>query len=162
MQGYFGGLTDLIFQRIIEIWGATPSLYIIIIVAAIWQMNFWLLVGLIGAVRLDRARRSSSGPSSCAPATSSMSVPRKALGVADRTIIFRHVLPNAMVATVTFLPFTRHRGTIGSLAALDFLGFGLPSNAPSLGELTLAGQAEPAGAVAGLYRVLRVRPDAVA
>lgn len=135
VQGYFGGLTDLIFQRVIEIWGSTPSLYIIIIVAAIWQMNFWLLVGLsvlfgwtalIGVVRAEFLRARNFEYVRAA----------RALGVSDTRIMFRHVLPNAMVATVTMLPFLV-AGAIGSLATLDFLGFGLPSSAPSLGELTL-------------------------
>ena len=134
VQGYFGGLTDLIFQRVIELWGATPSLYIIIIVAAIWQMNFWLLVilmtlfgwtALVGVVRAEFLRARNFEYVRAA----------RALGVSDRVIMFRHVLPNAMVATLTMLPFIV-TGTIGSLAALDFLGFGLPSSAPSLGELT--------------------------
>ena len=135
VQGYFGGWIDLIFQRIIEIWGATPSLYIIIIVAAIWQMNFWLLVflmvlfgwtALVGVVRAEFLRARNFEYVRAA----------RALGVPDHTIMFRHVLPNAMVATLTLLPFII-TGAIGSLAALDFLGFGLPSSAPSLGELTL-------------------------
>ncbi len=135
VQGYFGGLVDLIFQRVIEIWGATPSLYIIIIVAAIWQMNFWLLVGLsvlfgwtalIGVVRAEFLRARNFEYVRAA----------RALGVPDWRIMFRHVLPNAMVATVTMLPFLV-AGAIGSLASLDFLGFGLPSSSPSLGELTL-------------------------
>jgi microcin C transport system permease protein len=135
VQGYFGGLVDLVFQRIIEIWGATPSLYIIIIVAAIWQMNFWLLVGLsvlfgwtslVGVIRAEFLRARNFEYVRAA----------KALGVSDARIMFRHVLPNAMVATLTMLPFII-TGTIGSLATLDFLGFGLPASAPSLGELTL-------------------------
>ena len=135
VQGYFGGLTDLAFQRIIELWGSTPSLYVIIIVAAIWQMNFWLLVGLmvlfgwtglVGVVRAEFLRARNFEYVRAA----------RALGVADRVIMFRHVLPNAMVATLTMLPFII-TGTVGSLAALDFLGFGLPSSSPSLGELTL-------------------------
>lgn len=135
VQGYFGGLTDLLFQRLIEVWGSTPSLYIIIIVAAIWQMNFWLLVGLmvlfgwtalVGVVRAEFLRARNFEYVRAA----------RALGVSDRVIMFRHVLPNAMVATLTFLPFII-TGTIGGLATLDFLGFGLPSSAPSLGELTL-------------------------
>lgn len=135
VQGYFGGLIDLAFQRIIELWGSTPSLYVIIIVAAIWRMNFWLLVGLmvlfgwtalVGVVRAEFLRARNFEYVRAA----------RALGVPDRVIMFRHVLPNAMVATLTMLPFII-TGTIGSLATLDFLGFGLPSSAPSLGELTL-------------------------
>ncbi|MBF9032706.1 ABC transporter permease subunit [Rhodobacterales bacterium HKCCE2091] len=135
VQGYFGGWIDLVFQRVIEIWGSTPSLYVIIIVAAIWEMNFWLLaglmvlfgwIGLVGVVRAEFLRARNFEYVRAA----------RALGVANRTIMFRHVLPNAMVATLTFLPFSI-TGTIGGLATLDFLGFGLPSSAPSLGELTL-------------------------
>ncbi|GGW29630.1 peptide ABC transporter permease [Gemmobacter lanyuensis] len=134
VQGYFGGWVDLVFQRVIEIWGATPSLYVIIIVAAIWQMNFWLLIGLmvlfgwtslIGVVRAEFLRARNFEYVRAA----------RALGVPDRVIMFRHVLPNAMVATLTMMPFLV-TGAIGSLAALDFLGFGLPASAPSLGELT--------------------------
>ncbi len=135
IQGYFGGLVDLVFQRVIELWGATPSLYIIIIVAAIFQMNFWLLVflmvlfgwtALVGVVRAEFLRARNFEYVRAA----------RALGVSNATIMFRHVLPNAMVATVTMLPFII-TGAIGSLASLDFLGFGLPSSSPSLGELTL-------------------------
>ncbi len=135
IQGFFGGWTDLIFQRVIEIWGATPSLYIIIIVAAIIPMNFWLLAGLailfgwtalVGVVRAEFLRARNFEYVRAA----------RALGVSNGTIMFRHVLPNAMVATVTFLPFIV-TGAIGTLASLDFLGFGLPSSSPSLGELTL-------------------------
>ena len=134
VQGYFGGLTDLIFQRIIEIWGATPTLYVIIIVAAIFTMNFWILVflmvlfgwtGLVGVVRAEFLRARNFEYVRAA----------RALGVPDRVIMFRHVLPNAMVATLTLLPFIL-TGTIGALTALDFLGFGLPSSSPSLGEMT--------------------------
>jgi microcin C transport system permease protein len=135
VQGYFGGWLDLIFQRLIEIWAATPSLYIIIIVAAIWQMDFWLLVflmvlfgwiALVGVVRAEFLRARNFEYVRAA----------RALGVSDATIMFRHVLPNAMVATLTLLPFII-TGAVGSLAVLDFLGFGLPASAPSLGELTL-------------------------
>ena len=135
VQGYFGGVIDLVFQRVIEIWGATPSLYIIIIVAAIFTMDFWLLVflmvlfgwtSLVGVVRAEFLRARNFEYVRAA----------RALGVSDRVIMFRHVLPNAMVATLTMLPFIV-TGTIGSLAALDFLGFGLPSSASSLGEMTL-------------------------
>ena len=135
VQGYFGGRTDLLAQRLIEIWGATPSLYVIIIVAAIYRMDFWLLVflmilfswtALVGVVRAEFLRARNFEYVQAA----------KALGVSPIKIMIRHVLPNAMVATLTMLPFIV-TGAIGSLAALDFLGFGLPSSAPSLGELTL-------------------------
>jgi len=135
IQGYFGGLIDLFFQRLIEVWGATPSLYIIIIVAAIWQMDFMLLVilmtifgwtALVGVVRAESLRARNFEYVRAA----------RALGLSNSLIMRRHVLPNAMVATLTLLPFII-TGIIGSLAALDFLGFGLPSKSPSLGELTL-------------------------
>lgn len=135
VQGYFGGWVDLIFQRIIEIWGGTPSLYVIIILFAIIGRSFWLLVfitvlfgwiGLVGVVRAEFLRARNLEYVRAA----------KALGVSNVTIMFRHMLPNAMVATVTLLPFIV-TGTLATLAGLDFLGFGLPSSAPSLGELTL-------------------------
>ena len=135
VQGYFGGWTDLIFQRFIEIWTGMPSLYVIIIVFAILGRSYWLLVfltvlfgwpALVGVVRAEFLRARNLEYVRAA----------KALGVRDRTIMFRHMLPNAMVATVTMLPFLV-TGAIGGLASLDFLGFGLPSSAPSLGEMTL-------------------------
>ena len=135
VQGYFGGWLDLIFQRIIEIWTATPFLYVIIIMFAILGRSFWLLVfllvifswtALVGVVRAEFLRARNLEYVRAA----------KALGVGNMTIMFRHMLPNAMVATLTMLPFIV-TGTIGTLASLDFLGFGLPSSAPSLGELTL-------------------------
>ena len=135
LQGYFGGWLDLIFQRIIEIWSSTPSLYIIIILFAILGRSFWLLVfltvlfgwtALVGVVRAEFLRARNLEYVRAA----------KALGVSNTTIMFRHMLPNAMVATLTMLPFIV-TGTISTLAGLDFLGFGLPSSAPSLGELTL-------------------------
>ena len=135
VQGYFGGWLDLIFQRILEIYGSTPSLYVIIILFAILGRSFWLLVfvtvifgwpALVGVVRAEFLRARNFEYVRAA----------KALGVSSRTIMFRHMLPNAMVATLTLMPFII-TGTIGTLAGLDFLGFGLPSSAPSLGELTL-------------------------
>jgi microcin C transport system permease protein len=134
VQGYFGGRTDLFFQRFIEIWNGTPTLYVIIILFAILGRGFWLLVGisivfgwpaLVGVVRAEFLRARNFEYVRAA----------RALGVRDRVIMFRHILPNAMVATVTLLPFIV-TGAIGSLAMLDFLGFGLPSNLPSLGELS--------------------------
>ncbi|GAA6161652.1 MULTISPECIES: ABC transporter permease [Ruegeria] len=135
IQGFFGGWLDLIFQRVIEIWSATPSLYVIIIMFAVLGRSFWLLVilmilfswtGLVGVVRAEFLRARNLEYVRAA----------RALGVGNMTIMFRHMLPNAMVATLTFMPFIV-TGTIGGLASLDFLGFGLPSSAPSLGELTL-------------------------
>ena len=135
IQGYFGGRIDLIFQRFIEIWGAVPSLYVIIILFAILGRSFWLLVlltvlfgwmGLVGVVRAEFLRARNLEYVTAA----------KALGVSNWVIMFRHMLPNAMVATLTLMPFIV-TGTIATLASLDFLGFGLPASAPSLGELTL-------------------------
>ncbi|TNJ47579.1 ABC transporter permease [Phaeobacter sp. B1627] len=135
IQGFFGGWLDLIFQRVIEIWSATPTLYVIIIMFAILGRGFWLLVflmvlfswtSLVGVVRAEFLRARNLEYVRAA----------RALGVGNMTIMFRHMLPNAMVATLTMLPFIV-TGTIGTLAGLDFLGFGLPSSAPSLGEMTL-------------------------
>jgi len=135
VQGYFGGWLDLLLQRFIEVWTATPFLYVIIIMFAILGRSFWLLVfllvifswtALVGVVRAEFLRARNLEYVRAA----------KALGVSNVTIMFRHMLPNAMVATLTLLPFIV-TGTIGTLASLDFLGFGLPSSAPSLGELTL-------------------------
>lgn len=135
IQGYFGGKIDLFFQRFIEIWASTPQLYVIIILFAILPRGFWLLVGitvafgwmsLVGVVRAEFLRARNFEYVRAA----------KALGVGNMTIMFRHMLPNAMVATLTFLPFIV-TGTIGLLATLDFLGYGLPASSPSLGELTL-------------------------
>ncbi|ARC87606.1 ABC transporter permease [Rhodovulum sp. MB263] len=135
VQGFFGGLTDLIFQRFIEIWTSTPQLYIIIILFAVLGRSFWLLVfltalfgwpALVGVVRAEFLRARNFEYVRAA----------RALGVSNWKIMFRHMLPNAMVATLTMLPFII-TGTIGTLASLDFLGFGLPASAPSLGEMTL-------------------------
>ncbi|AGT09251.1 ABC transporter permease [Paracoccus aminophilus] len=135
VQGYFGGRTDLIFQRLLEIWSSTPSLYVIIILFAILGRSFWLLVfvtilfgwpALVGVVRAEFLRARNFEYVRAA----------RALGVSDRVIMFRHILPNAMVATLTMLPFVV-TGTISGLAALDYLGYGLPASAPSLGELAL-------------------------
>jgi microcin C transport system permease protein len=135
VQGYFGGRTDLIFQRALEIWGSTPSLYVIIILFAILGRSFWLLVfvsilfgwpALTGVVRAEFLRARNFEYVRAA----------RALGVTDRVIMFRHILPNAMVATLTLLPFVV-TGAIAGLASLDYLGYGLPSSAPSLGELAL-------------------------
>ena len=135
VQGYFGGRTDIVFQRFLEIWGSMPSLYVIIILFAILGRSFWLLVfvtilfgwpALTGVVRAEFLRARNFEYIRAA----------RALGVSNRTIMFRHMLPNAMVATLTMLPFIV-TSAIGTLASLDFLGFGLPSSYPSLGELTL-------------------------
>lgn len=138
VQGYFGGLTDLLFQRFIELWSSVPTLYVIIILTAFWAKSFWLLVGLlvafgwtglVGVVRAEFLRARNFEYVRAA----------KALGVSDWHIMFRHVLPNAMVATLTLLPFAV-TGVIGTLASLDYLGFGLPASLPSLGQLTRQAQ----------------------
>ncbi|MCB6179559.1 ABC transporter permease [Rhodobacter sp. Har01] len=138
VQGYFGGRTDLIFQRIIELWGSVPSIYVIIILTAVWAKSFWLMVALmvlfgwtslVGVVRAEFLRARNFEYVRAA----------KALGVPDWQIMFRHMLPNAMVATLTMMPFLV-TGAIGSLAMLDYLGFGLPSSSPSLGQLSRQAQ----------------------
>ncbi len=138
VQGYFGGKVDLIFQRAIEIWGGVPELYFIIIVFSVWQRSFLVLIiisvlfgwtRLVGVVRAEFLRARNFEYVRAA----------KALGVSDSVIIFRHVLPNAMVATLTMLPFVVS-GTIGSLASLDYLGYGLPASLPSLGQLSAQAQ----------------------
>jgi microcin C transport system permease protein len=137
-QGFFGGWVDLFFQRIVEIWVNMPSLYIIIILSALFTMNFWLLTlliaffswtSLVGVVRAEFLRARNFEYVRAA----------RALGVSNLKIMFRHMLPNAMVATLTLLPFII-TGAIGGLAALDFLGLGLPPSYPSLGELALQGK----------------------
>ena len=139
VQGYFGGWTDLIFQRLIEIWTSIPALYLLIIVAAIITPSFFVLLGilllfswvsLVGVVRAEFLRARNFEYVRAA----------RALGLSNRTIMIRHLLPNAMVATLTFLPFILN-GSITTLTSLDFLGFGLPPGSPSLGELLAQGKA---------------------
>ncbi|PZO79719.1 MAG: peptide ABC transporter permease [Mesorhizobium amorphae] len=138
VQGYFGGWTDIIFQRFIEIWTAIPLLYLLMIVAAILPPGFFILlflmllfswVGFVGVVRAEFLRARNFEYVNAA----------RALGVPNRTIMWRHLLPNAMVATLTFLPFILN-GSITTLTSLDFLGFGLPPGSASLGELLRQGQ----------------------
>jgi microcin C transport system permease protein len=139
VQGYFGGLTDLLFQRFMEIWSGLPMLYLLIILASVVEPNFWWLLGLMllfswmGLVGLVRAEFYRTRNFDYVRAA-------KALGVSNIKIMFRHILPNAMVATLTFLPFILN-GSITTLTALDFLGFGLPPGSPSLGELLNQGKA---------------------
>jgi microcin C transport system permease protein len=139
VQGYFGGAIDLAFQRFIEIWEGLPVLYLLIILAAIVEPTFWWLLGLmllfswtalVGVVRAEFLRARNFDYVRAA----------RALGVSDPVIIWRHVLPNAMVATLTFLPFILN-GSITTLTSLDFLGFGLPPGSASLGELLAQGKA---------------------
>lgn len=138
MQGYYGGKLDLIMQRVIEIWSSLPSLYILIIFAAIFVPGFWTLLfilllfswmSLVDVVRAEFLRARNFDYVRAA----------NALGVGNLTIIWRHVLPNAMVATITFMPFIL-TGAITSLTSLDFLGLGLPPGCPSLGEMLLQGK----------------------
>jgi len=139
VQGYFGGWTDLLFQRFIEVWSGLPILYLLIIMASVVEPNFWWLLGimllfswmsLVGVVRAEFLRARNFDYVRAA----------RALGVSDRVIMFRHVLPNAMVATFTFMPFILS-GSITTLTALDFIGFGLPPGSASLGELLAQGKA---------------------
>ncbi|MBX6321021.1 MAG: ABC transporter permease [Rhodospirillaceae bacterium] len=138
VQGYFGGWVDLVFQRFLEIWSSMPELYIIIILSSIIAPSFWWLLIIlllfqwtwpISVVRAEFLRARNFEYVRAA----------RALGVRDVTIMFRHVLPNAMVATLTFLPFVL-AGSVTVLTSLDFLGFGLPPGSPSLGELLLQGK----------------------
>jgi len=138
VQGYFGGWTDLIFQRFIEIWSALPTLYVLMIVAAILPPGFFILlllmllfswVSFVAVVRAEFLRARNFEYVNAA----------RALGVPNRTIIVRHLLPNAMVATLTFLPFILN-SSIATLTSLDYLGFGLPPGSASLGELLKQGQ----------------------
>lgn len=139
VQGYFGGLTDLLFQRFIEIWQGLPTLFLLIILASVVTPTFWWLLGLLllfswtALVHVVRAEFLRARNLDYVRAA-------KALGATDITIMVRHVLPNAMVATLTFMPFILN-GSITTLTALDFLGFGLPPGSPSLGELLAQGKA---------------------
>ena len=137
-QGYFGGLTDLFFQRFMEIWGGLPQLFILIILASLVEPSFLFLLGfmllfswmaLVGVVRAEFLRGRNY----------TYVLAARALGVSNTTIMFKHILPNAMVATLTFLPFILS-GSVVTLTALDFLGFGLPPGSPSLGELLNQGK----------------------
>jgi microcin C transport system permease protein len=138
VQGYFGGWTDLLMQRFIEIWSSLPSLYLLIILSSIIAPSFFVLLGillafswvnLVHVVRAEFLRARNFDYVRAA----------RALGLSNRKIMLRHVLPNAMVATLTFLPFILN-SSITTLTSLDFLGFGLPPGSPSLGELLLQGK----------------------
>src|SRR5262249_16718814 len=138
IQGYSGGWVDLLFQRFIEIWTAIPSLYLLLIISSVLVPGFFVLLGilllfswvsLVGLVRAEFLRARNFEYVQAA----------RALGVSDRVIMFRHLLPNAMVATITFLPFIVS-SSVAALTSLDFLGFGLPPGSPSLGELLAQGK----------------------
>jgi microcin C transport system permease protein len=139
VQGYFGGRVDLVFQRFLEIWSSIPSLFVLIIISSVLVPGFWTLLGvlllfhwvyLVGVVRAEFLRGRNFEYIMAA----------RALGLSDLKIMFKHLLPNAMVATLTFLPF-KLSGSITALTALDFLGLGLPPGSPSLGELLAQGKA---------------------
>lgn len=139
LQGYFGGWLDLLGQRFIEIWAGMPTLFLLIILTSIVEPNFWWLLGIlllfswmgfVGVVRAEFLRARNFDYIRAA----------RALGLEDRKIIFRHVLPNAMVATLTAMPFTL-AASVTALTSLDFLGIGLPPGSASLGELLAQGKA---------------------
>ncbi|MGP4843170.1 ABC transporter permease [Marinobacter sp. 1Y8] len=139
IQGFYGGKIDLFGQRFIEIWSGLPALFLLIILSSIVQPNFWWLLiimlmfswmGLVDVVRAEFLRARNFEYVRAA----------RALGLGNRAIMFRHMLPNAMVATVTYVPFIL-TGAITGLTSLDFLGFGLPPGSPSLGELIAQGKA---------------------
>ena len=138
VQGYFGGWVDLVFQRFIEIWTSIPSLYLLIIIAAVIAPTFWILLGilllfswvsLVGVVRAEFLRGRNFEYVRAA----------QAMGLSNAKIMWKHLLPNATVATLTFMPFILN-GSITTLTSLDFLGFGLPPGSPSLGELLAQGK----------------------
>jgi microcin C transport system permease protein len=138
VQGYFGGRVDLVFQRVLEIWSSMPSLYVLIIVSSVLVPGFWTLLGvlllfswttLVGVVRAEFLRGRNFEYITAA----------RALGLSNWKIMFKHLLPNAMVATLTFLPF-KLSGSIAALTSLDFLGLGLPPGSASLGELLAQGK----------------------
>lgn len=138
VQGYYGGWVDLVLQRLIEIWNSVPRLYLIIIFAAVIQPSFWMLLAilalfnwtaLVGYVRAEFLRGRNLEYVRAA----------RALGVGNLTIMRRHILPNALVATITFLPFLMG-AAISTLTALDFIGLGMPPGSPSLGELLRQGK----------------------
>jgi microcin C transport system permease protein len=139
LQGYYGGRFDMIFQRFMEVWSGMPTLFMLIILSSVVEPNFWWLLGitllfgwmtLVGVVRAEflRARNFE------------YVLAARAMGMRNRRIIFVHILPNAMTSTLSYLPFILG-GSITTLTSLDFLGFGLPSGSPSLGELLSQGKA---------------------
>ncbi len=139
LMGYYGGRIDILGQRFLEVWSGIPTLFLLIILASVVQPNFWWLLGitllfswmsLVGVVRAEFLRVRNFEYVHAA----------KALGLQDRKIMLKHILPNAMVATLTFLPFILG-GSVTTLTSLDFLGFGLPVGSPSLGELLAQGKA---------------------
>ena len=139
LQGYYGGRVDLFFQRFIEIWSSLPTLFMLIILASVIQPTFWILIAFmllfswmsyVGVVRAEFLRGRNFD----------YVVAARAMGMSDSRIMFKHILPNAMVATMTFVPFVLS-GSVVALTSLDFLGYGLPPGSPSLGELLAQGKA---------------------
>ncbi len=154
VQGYFGGKVDLIFQRFLEIWSSIPVLFVLIIISSVLIPGFWTLLGvlllfqwvsLVGVVRAEFLRGRNLEYVTAA----------KALGLSNARIMFKHLLPNAMVATLTFLPF-KLSGSIQALTALDFLGLGLPPGSPSLGELLAQGKSNLQAPWLGLSAFLSI------
>jgi microcin C transport system permease protein len=138
VQGYFGGWTDLLFQRFIDIWSSMPALYLLIIIAAFVTPTFWLLLiilvlfswtSLVGVVRAEFLRARNFEYVRAA----------RALGLGNGRIMWKHLLPNALVSTITFMPFILS-GSVTTLTALDYLGFGLPPGSASLGEMVKQGK----------------------
>jgi len=138
LQGFYGGKVDLIGQRLLEVWSSVPTLFVLIIIASMVPPSFWILLAillvfgwmsLVGVVRAEflRARNFE------------YVLAARSMGVSNRAIMWRHLLPNAMVATITFIPFLLV-GAVTSLTALDFLGFGLPPGSASLGEMVSQGK----------------------
>ncbi len=139
VQGYFGGLVDLLFQRFMEIWGSIPTLFLLLILASIIEPSFWILLlftllfswmGLVGVVRAEVLRVRNFDYVMAA----------RSLGVSEWKIMMRHILPNSLVSTVTYMPFIIS-GAISTLTSLDFLGLGMPVGSPSLGEILSQGKA---------------------
>ena len=160
VQGYFGGWTDLLFQRFIEIWTSLPELYLLLIISSVLVPGFFILLGilllfswvsLVGLVRAEFLRGRNFEYIQAA----------RALGVSNRVIMFRHLLPNAMVATMTMLPFILS-GSVMELTALDFLGFGLPPGSPSLGEMLQQGKSNIQAPWLGVHRFFHHRHHDVA
>ncbi|MBO0757465.1 MAG: ABC transporter permease, partial [Bradyrhizobiaceae bacterium] len=154
VQGYFGGWTDLLFQRFIEVWTSIPELYLLLIISSVLVPGFFVLLGILllfSWVRLVYLVRAEF----LRGRNFEYILAARALGVSSPLIIFRHLLPNAMVATLTFLPFILS-SSVMTLTALDFLGFGLPPGSPSLGELLAQGKANiqaPWLGMAGFFTV---------
>ncbi|MCF8069532.1 MAG: ABC transporter permease subunit [Desulfobacterales bacterium] len=138
IQGYYGGVTDITAQRLIEIWSAIPFLYVMILIGSVYGRHFFILMlcyGLFNWIGISYYTRAEFLRLRKQPFVEAA----KCMGVSSSRIIFKHIMPNAMVPVITFFPFSLV-GAIGSLAALDYLGFGLPPPTPSWGELLFQAQ----------------------